>query len=230
MLDWFAKRNASPIAEAFTTQYPMVATGHAGFLTGTMVATSFGWRPVELLNIGDEVLTFDHGMQAVKTIQRQVLVLGDTACAQDMAPIYIPRDAIGNRNPMWVKSEQGIMIEHDLVEDKLGDPYAIVPACTLEGYRGISRSPQQVTMEAIILTFDQDEVIYIDADILAFCPARQDLIHYCVTEQDDKLYTPLSALEARELVIDMITEDSFWTPGVLAGGGGTGEPQYATYN
>ncbi|NIZ14355.1 Hint domain-containing protein, partial [Phaeobacter sp. HF9A] len=140
MLDWFAKRTTSPMAEAFTTDYPMVSTGYAGFLAGTMVATATGWRPVEGLRPGDEVLTFDHGMRPVTSVERQVLVLGDTACAQDMAPIYIPRDALGNRNPLWVKPEQGILIEHDLLEDGLGDPFAVVPACALEGYRGIARA------------------------------------------------------------------------------------------
>ncbi len=229
MLDWFAKRNASPMAEAFTTEFPMVATGQAGFLAGTMVATATGWRPVEALSTGDEVLTFDHGMRPVKSIERRILVLGDTASAQEMAPIYIPRDALGNRNPMWVKPEQGILLEHDLLEDALGDPFAVVPACALEGYRGITRAPQQVTMETIVLTFDEDEVVYIEAGVLAFCPADHDLMHYCVTAQSEELYTILSASEARELVIDLITEDSFWTPGAMAGTGGTGEPQYATF-
>ena len=229
MLDWFAKRTASPMAEAFTTEYAMVATGYAGFLAGTMVATSLGWRPVEALTVGDEILTFDHGMRPVKSIARRTLVLGDTASAQEMAPVYIPRDALGNRNPMWVKPEQGLLIEHDLLEDALGDPFAVVPACALEGYRGIARSSQQVSMETVILTFEEDEVVYIEAGVLAFCPASHDLMHYCVTAQSEEIYTLLSATEARELVIDMITEDSFWTQGALAGTGGTGEPQFTTF-
>ncbi|KUP94115.1 Hint domain-containing protein [Tritonibacter horizontis] len=229
MLDWFAKRNASPMAEAFTTAFPLVSTGHAGVLVGTMVATATGWRPVEALAIGDEVLTFDHGMRPVKSVERQTLVIGDTACAQEMAPIYIPRDALGNRNPMWVKPEQGLLIEHDLLEDKLGDPFAVVPACALEGYRGITRAPQQVTMETVVLAFDEDEVIYIEAGVLAFCPVGHDLMHDCITDAAQDLYTLLSATEARELVLDMITEDTFWTAGAINGSGGTGEPQYATY-
>ncbi len=229
MLDWFAKRTASPMADAFTTEYPLVSIGQAGVLAGTLVATATGWRPVEALITGDEVLTFDHGMRPVKSIDRQLLVIGDTACAQDMSPVYIPRDALGNRAPMWVKPEQGLLIEHDLLEDKLGDPFAVVPACALEGYRGITRAPQQVSMETFVLTFDEDEVVYIEAGVLAFCPADLDLMQLCVTAAVDPLYTLLSTSQSRELVLDMITEDSFWTAGAIPGAGGTGAPQYATY-
>lgn len=225
MLDWFIKKETSPIAEAFATEHDIVATGQPGFIAGTMVATSHGWRPVEALVAGDTVLTFDHGMQPIKSIKRERFTLGQTADEAMMSAIYIPRDVLGNNSPIWVRADQGVMIEHDLVEDALGDPFAVVPAAALEGYRGIKRAETQVHMDLITLVFDEDEIIYIEAGLLAYCPSGNDLLHRAFRGEED-LYTVLSPIEARELVIDMITEDSFWAPSVT-GSGGHGAPQYA---
>ena len=37
----------------------------SGFTTGTRIATVAGWRPIESIALGDEVLTFDNGPQPV---------------------------------------------------------------------------------------------------------------------------------------------------------------------
>lgn len=224
MFDWFEKKSASPIAEGFTTRHDMVATAHPGFIAGTMVATSQGWRAVEDLVPGDMVLTFDNGMRPVQAIRRETKVIDDRCENTNMSAVYIPRDALGNRNPLWLRADQGVLIEHELLEDELGDPFAVVPACTLEGYHGIARAPMQVTMDLVTLSFDEDEVIYIEAGLLAFCPAQMDILQ--LASKESNLYTVLGTTEARELVIDMITEESFWTP-VANGTGGHGAPQYA---
>ena len=224
MFDWFEKKSASPIAEGFTTRHDMVATGHPGFIAGTLVATAQGWRSVEDLAPGDMVLTFDHGMRPIQGIRRETKYIDDRCENANMSAVYVPRDALGNRSPLWLRADQGVLIEHDLVEDALGDPFAVVPACALEGYHGISRAPMQVSMDLVTLTFDEDEVVYIEAGLLAFCPAQMDAVQLAAT--DGNIYTVLGTSQARELVIDMITEESFWTPAVT-GNGGHGAPQYA---
>ncbi|MCJ8333203.1 MAG: Hint domain-containing protein [Epibacterium sp.] len=225
MFDWFAKTSASPIAEGFTTRHDMVATGHPGFIVGTLVATAQGWRAVEELAPGDMVLTFDNGMRPIQGIRRETQFIDDRCENANMSAVYVPREAFGNRSPLWLRAEQGVMIEHDLLVDTLGDPFAIVPACALEGYHGISRAPMQVSMELVTLSFDEDEVVYIEAGLLAFCPAQMDAVQLAAT--DGNIYTVLSTYKSRELVIDMITEESFWTP-VSGGTGGHGAPQFAS--
>ncbi|MGC9420245.1 MAG: Hint domain-containing protein, partial [Rhodovulum sp.] len=42
----------------------------SGFAAGTEIATTLGWRTVETLQPGDRVLTFDHGSQPVRAVQR----------------------------------------------------------------------------------------------------------------------------------------------------------------
>ncbi len=227
MFDWFDKKARSPMAEAFTTEYDMVATGHPGLIQGTMVATSQGWRCVETLNEGDEVLTFDNGLCPVKQVRHSRMTLGQTDSDAMMSPLYVPRDTMGNRFPLWLRADQGVLIEHDLVEDALGDPFAVVPACALEGYRGITRAATQVHMDLVQLTFDEDEVIYVEDGMLAYCPTLSDLLQRSLSPQDH-LYTVMSKNGARELVIDMIAEDKFWTPDVAIPGG-HGTPQFAMH-
>lgn len=227
MFDWFDKKARSPMAEAFTTHHDMVATGHPGLISGTMVATAQGWRCVDTLAAGDEVLTFDNGLYPLKQIQHRRVSLDQTGNDAMMTPIYVPRDAMGNRFPLWLRADQGILLEHDLVEDALGDPFAVLPACTLEGYRGITRSATQVHMDLVQLTFDEDEVVYVEDGMLAYCPSKRDLLQISLSPEDH-LYTVMPKDDARELVIDMITEDKFWTPDMVVPGG-QGTPQFAMH-
>ena len=43
--------------------------------SGSLVATDLGWLPVEDLRPGDRVVTFDHGMQLLKSVSVSVVPL-----------------------------------------------------------------------------------------------------------------------------------------------------------
>lgn len=59
--------------------------------------------------------------------------------SEHMRPVHIPAGALGNCVEMTVLADQGLMIESDAALDQHGDPYAIVPALSLVGVRGITR-------------------------------------------------------------------------------------------
>ncbi len=206
MLDWLFKRMDGALGDRLSGNARLVNTGTGGLLAGTHVASNLGWRPVEALAVGDQVLTFDHGMQVITGLQRDTLVAGSGAVTALRAPVYIPADALFNRAPMWVMPDQGVLIESDLLEQQFGDPFAIVPACTLDGYRGIERVRPGARMELIRPQFSGDEVIYAEAGAMAYCPAEIDLLDYCEAAQQG-LYRVLSASDARTVIVDMITQE-----------------------
>ncbi len=147
-----------------------------GFVAGTKVATQFGWRPVESVAKGDVVLTFDGGMQKVTTVQREKMVRHDAQVPQNQWPFEIPAGALGNRETMWLLADQTVMIESDAAEDLLGDPFALIPAAALEGFRGIHRVPPMQSVDVITLEFDQDEIVFANSGALFFCPKSRDLV------------------------------------------------------
>lgn len=206
MLDWFQKRRAP--GQELTI--PPVSVGEGGILSGTHVASNLGWRPVEALCAGDQVLTFDHGMQTIVEMQREVVALEDGMIDPARCPMHIPRDALNNRVPMWLMPDQGVLMESDLIADHQGDPFAVVPASTLDGYRGICRLHPSEPLQLVTPRFEQDEVIYLEAGLLGYCPAPRDLLTIGVDYQQD-MYRVLPIDEALELVSAMSLTESLMT-------------------
>lgn len=143
----------------------------SGLTSGTRVATARGWFPVELLSVGDKVMTFDNGLQPLVAITRGT----HFAAAGDMpvfaVPIHVPIGALGNEEPLVLLPEQVVMIESDAAEDLTGDPFALVPAKVLEGFRGIERIRGLRPVDTFTLHFENDEVIIAEGSTLLLAVA-----------------------------------------------------------
>jgi hypothetical protein len=170
----------------------------SGLVAGTKVATQIGWRDVAAVAVGDQVLTFDGGMQTVTSINRQIIATMGEYSPCDAWPIFVPADALGNRDPMVLLPQQSIMIESDAAEEVFGDPFAMIPALALEGFCGISRVPPATQIEIVTLVFAQDEVVFSNIGALIFCPWSSDLIDAGLSA-----YSTLSLDVAKALVMVM---------------------------
>lgn len=171
------------------------ATGvMSGLVVGTRVATSMGWRDVGGLQVGDMVLTFDGGLQPVTGVTRSELWSGEGACPEAFWPLEVPAGALENVKPMRILPRQGVMLESDIAEQALGDPFALIQARALDGVRGIKRAFPKGKMAVVKLSFDTDQVIYAEQGTLLFCPAGKDLLQAAlkqVPEQTDYRFLPV---------------------------------------
>lgn len=217
MLDWLMKNRQSPTDLLNGSGFPMVPVAEGGLLAGTHVASNLGWRPVEALTPGDKVLTFDHGMQVIAELHRETISAPAGHLSDFRCPLYVPRDALMNRVPLWLMPDQGVLLESELVEDAQGDPFAIVPACALEGYRGIRRMHPGGELELVIPRFAQDQVIYLEAGMLGFTAASRNLMCGRVFN-DESAYRVLAPEEARGLVLAMIAEEDGWSSAATVAG------------
>lgn len=155
-----------------------------GILVGTRIASNMGWRPVEALAIGDQVLTFDAGMQTLTGIRRKVLWDGTGDCPRALWPVHLAAGTCDLTAHVTVPAEQALMIESDVAEDETGDPFALVNAGVLSGFAGCGRVRPTQPVEIIELVFDDDQVIYAEGGLLLFCQADHDLLvpHECIYE------------------------------------------------
>lgn len=184
----------------------LLITGQSGFVGGINVASNLGWRPVDSLSVGDKVLTFDHGMREIVDIQREVLgMTGETA--RRVACVHVPQDALVNRRDLWLMPEQGLLLESNAVSDILGDPFAILPAKALDGFRGIEMAEPPTEIEVTTLAFRHDELIYVEGGMLAYCPRPRSFL---VESPDDApvLYRTLDFDIAQALIEDMNEQDN----------------------
>lgn len=167
----------------------------SGIVAGTKVASTLGWRPIEAIDVGDEVLTFDGGMQPVLDITREVLWRGTAACPKHLWPLRVPIGALGNQDPMFLLPDQNVLIESDTAEEVLGDPFALMPAQALEGVSGIRRIRPHQVLEVITLHFERDEVVFANVGALFHCPAYADQ-NLLNTSEEEARYEPLPLTQA----------------------------------
>lgn len=174
-----------------------------GIVAGTRIATSLGWRPVESIVPGDQVMTFDHGMRPVMQVKRAALWAGRGSCPNHMMPLAVPVGALGNSAPMLLLPEQNVLVESDLAESVFGDPFALIPAAALQGYHGIERITPHQKVEIIVLEFAEEEVVYANGTGMIHCAsvAGRDIASML---DDSAPYAALPMDMARAIVAQMI--------------------------
>jgi len=153
-----------------------------GLISGTLIATDTGWKRVEDLRAGDLVVTFDNGMQPLRATHRARLTTRGATLPRSARPLLVPEKALGNRRPMILLAGQAVLIESDRAEERYGDPFTLLTADALDGYKGITRVQPDDETNVVFLEFTNDEIVYAEGTVLAHCPRRQSQI---VTTPDE---------------------------------------------
>lgn len=163
-----AEGPAEPGQSAAHTGANPTATGIIG---GSFVSGQRGWCRIESIRPGDRVLTFDHGLQPVKAHEIRSL---DTrmALADYDVVIYVPKHAIGNRRSLHLMPMQEVVVESDHAERAFGDPFVIVPAKLLEGYKNITLRKPQADMRIHLLQFDSEELVPMNGGTLVIAQGK----------------------------------------------------------
>lgn len=147
-----------------------------GMVEGTRIASSLGWRPVEALAVGDMILTFDNGMQPIIEVRRQTLWIDANVVPRSQWPVMVPRGALGNGRDLMLMADQGVVIESDVADEALDDPFAVLRASALSGLRGVRRVDPGMKVELVTLVFAEDQVVYAEGGVLIHCPPSITLI------------------------------------------------------
>lgn len=160
--------NIQTTPNRIATENDSIPQQNAGLIAGTLVETAVGWRPVELLRVGDHVQTYDGGLRQLRHIERGYY--GATAGAYPLEQIlHVPSGALDNCDDLMLMPQQMLLIESKLVAELLGELSVLIPAAALDGFRGISQAPPRGLIEAVSLGFDDEEVIYANSGLLAYC-------------------------------------------------------------
>ena len=146
-------------------------------LAGTEIATAMGWRRVEAMAPGDKVLTFDRGLCPVVEVIRhpQGTLAEDEPTPAAMRPLHVPAGLVGNEDEFDVLPGAHLMIESEVAEALLGDPFLLIPAGALMSRAGVEQAPAfGERPELVSLVFEEDEVIFLRRGGMQLCPSAQD--------------------------------------------------------
>jgi hypothetical protein len=171
-----------------------------GIVSSTPIATPLGWRMAASLIVGQDVLTFDNGPQPVTSAR--IVALGSGSMAH--WPLLVPPWALDNRDELILLPEQKVLIEADLAETLYGDPFAMIPSQAMEGWRGITRWRPPQGAAAVLLEFEQPQVIYASRGILLSCPGDP----YTEADWFDATHVHYTLAQARHLITCLMAEET----------------------
>ncbi len=151
---------------------PVLTSAGCGLIDGTRVATPGGWGSVQSINVGDEVLTFDAGFQRVAAVITDTVFDPEQVTPRGLWPVRVPAGVLDNRQDLLVQPHQGVLVESPDVRDKWGDPYAVIPGAALEVLQGVERVAPEGALQATLLVFAEDQMVFANGGALMFCQAH----------------------------------------------------------
>ncbi|WP_405402740.1 Hint domain-containing protein [Paracoccus sp. Ld10] len=130
------------------------------YAAGTLITTSDGQKPVEVLEAGDLVLTSDDGWQPVRWIGRAVVSLDKTP---HLYPIRIPRGALGSGTPsadLMVSPQHRVLVRSKIAARMFGAEEVLVAAKQLLGHEGIEQDMTETTITYVHFMCDDHQVVF----------------------------------------------------------------------
>jgi hypothetical protein len=127
------------------------------FARGTRILTAKGEVPVETLQVGDGVITLDHGIQPIRWIgQRSIAGTGP------MAPVHIAANTFGRHDALCVSQQHRVLIRNPRWQLDMGfeTPEALVCAKHLIGHDGVHLDRSGADVEYFHLLFDSHEILW----------------------------------------------------------------------
>jgi len=131
------------------------AAGIPCFTPGAMIATPQGERAIETLQVGDRVMTRDHGLQEIRWIgQREVQAVNN------MAPILIrPGVVTGQEKSLLVSPQHRMLFSGYRAELLFGESEVLIAAKHLLDGQDVVRK-QGGHVIYVHMLFDSHEVVY----------------------------------------------------------------------
>ena len=173
-------------------------------VAGTAVATPEGWRPVETLSVGEQVLTFDGGAQEVRHVSRRLWPGPGLPAPQPV--VRLPAGLVGNAAPLLLMPGQDVMVESDAAEEAWGDPFALVRASALVGTAGGELVLPEAPVVVVTLGCTEDEMLFVAGQAVVHAEAAGRASPWTLDEAvavGRPRYRTLDAQEARLLTAEL---------------------------
>ncbi|MEL7462766.1 MAG: Hint domain-containing protein [Pseudomonadota bacterium] len=129
------------------------------FASGTMIRTPDGDRAVETLEVGDLVMTRDHGPQPIRWAGRRALPAAALTAQPRLRPVVIARGALGNERELRVSPQHRMLMGGLRAEMLFGEKEVLVKAADLvDGESVYQGEAADVTYHHIL--FDRHEIVF----------------------------------------------------------------------
>jgi len=182
-----------------------------GIYSETLLLTAEGPRPVGRVAEGDLVMTFDHGLRPVRWVERFDFTRLSGDLPEAIWPLRVPAGLFGNAQERFLAPEQCLLLESDLAEVELGDPFILVPARVLGLLPQVERVAPASARTIHRLRFAQPELVMAANGAVLLCETGSIFDHWQGFAEEDHgpllSYTSLPFDMARDLLSREIQHD-----------------------
>ncbi|WP_439111123.1 Hint domain-containing protein [Lentibacter sp.] len=162
------------------------------FTEGTRIATPRGVREIEDLEVGDLVVTRDHGLQPIRWVGKRTVPARGA-----LAPIRFDANVMGNERPLYVSPQHRMLVQGYEASLLFGESEVLASAKHLVNGSSVTEvHGGEVTYVHIM--FDQHEIIYAEgAASESFYPGGTGL-DAVEAEAREELFTIFPELRSHE--------------------------------
>lgn len=134
------------------------------FVSGTLIETIDGPTPVEMLAVGDKVLTFDNGYRTIRWLGCRKVTADHLEAMPRLKPVLIRADALGAGFPkqdLVVSPQHRVMVSSAIAMRMFGARDVLVPAnklLPLDGVTTVDDTGKGVEYWHIL--FDRHEIVW----------------------------------------------------------------------
>lgn len=175
-----------------------------GVYSDTALLGPNGPRNVATLRPGELLQTFDHGPQAIASIEAVHFSIFKSTPPPETWPLALPRGSVRGAHYRTLAPKQCLVIESDTAEEIFGDPFIIVPGTALEVLPGIERIRPSRERTLYRIQFDAPQLVLTDQGGVLLFETSSMLDHWDdLTREDDGhllSYTVLTSDYAREII------------------------------
>ncbi|MHA6264035.1 Hint domain-containing protein [Arenibacterium sp. CAU 1754] len=157
----------------------------SAFLSGTMLETPTGWRPVDDLHQGDRVYTLDGGFATLQAATRRTLPAGPHQ------QWHVPTGSLGNCCDLTLSAGQYVVLHQSPQHALFEDPFVLAPIAAMSGFAGIAPVAGYRPVTATQLFFDDEEIVYAQTG---------SLLHVPTLSADKAFFRKLSYGETRAIL------------------------------
>jgi hypothetical protein len=168
-----------------------------GIFAGTKIATRNEWTPIEQLNVGDFVLTAEHGEQVITAMEVSVLDVSSNKPMANQWPVHVPEGVLGNSQPLILAPGMHLVLENEAAGLLFGQDCVSLKAEDLIGYRGIARARISKPMSHYRIEFTHAVSLVVEGGVFFDMPSPAGA----------QRFETLDARQARLLVRHMGEED-----------------------
>ncbi len=136
------------------------------FAEGTQILTEDGPVLVDSLQVGDQVLTIDNGLQSIRWIGSHALTDIDLALRPNLRPIRIRAGALGRGMPdsdLRVSPQHRILVRSIVAKRMFGVSEVLIPAKKLLDMDGIDIDTGASAVTYFHFLFDRHEIVFSNA-------------------------------------------------------------------